>query len=569
MADPIDSGTPAAPPPSFELPNPLPDDLAALDALLAEAQAAFDQVYPGPDVDTVPSQETIDAMQALAEAITQINEKSDEVREAEAERITVAEELAAQVRGTQPDDDTEGDEFTAEQAPAGDGQDEPAAVVAAAQKRARRSFAGVAKASGRRPADIAPKRRIGGYVMDPGVPGYVAGDATSLDIAKALCRINTGARMRGSANASGAYTLATLPRDVPDTLLASNDQQLADAIELATDETKLDGGSLTAAGGWCSPSEIVWDFLGTNEAADLLDLPEVGIARGGLRFPVEPEFSAIYDAFPGFDYTEAQLIAGEANPAFEKPCVEIPCGDHQEVRLDAVGLCITNGILSAKAWPERTKKYVDEIMKAHQHRMSARAIGKIVAGSTAIPVPSANLLGASAAFLNVLEMGAEDIRTRHRIPSTATVEGFTTTWAKPVIRACLAYQQGVDVKDVTDAQIESWLTTRRIKLQYVSDWQTSAAGLPGAAAPITGWPTTIKVALYPAGTWFRAVEPVIELNALYDKAQLQKNKFTELFTEDGMAVFRRATDSRVYTIPVTVAGHVGLRVPLGGPVTTP
>lgn len=81
--------------PGFTLPDPLPETVEELDALLAEAQAAFDEVYPGEDADTVPTQEQIDAMKTIADAIAQIEAKADKVRAAEADRITVAEELAA------------------------------------------------------------------------------------------------------------------------------------------------------------------------------------------------------------------------------------------------------------------------------------------------------------------------------------------------------------------------------------------------------------------------------------------------------------------------------------------
>lgn len=322
--------------------------------------------------------------------------------------------------------------------------------------------------------------------MDPGVPGYKNGPVDSLAIAESIIKINTGARMRGTANAAGAYKLATLSREIPESLLASNDQQLTDIVDRITDETQLEGKSLTASGGWCAPSEVIYDFLETTPATDLVDLPEFGIARGGVRFPEQPEFSAIYDAFKGFDYTEAQLIAAEADQEFQKPCVEVPCGDMEEVRLDAIGLCITNGILSAKAWPERTKKYVDEIMKAHLHRISARTITKIVAGSTSVSVPSANLIGALAAILNVLELAAVDARTKHRLPATTTIEGEAPTWLKPLVRADLAYRKGLDEIQVTDAMIDSWLALRGIRLQFVVDFQPlgGAGGCDGA--PVYG-----------------------------------------------------------------------------------
>ncbi|MGZ7390174.1 major capsid protein, partial [Streptococcus pyogenes] len=82
------------------------------------------------------------------------------------------------------------------------------------------------------------------------------------------------------------------------------------AIDHATDESRLDGGSLVAAAGWCAPSETIYDFLPTPAAANLFSLPEISLSRGGLRYPVEPDFSTLYATNRG-TMTEAQAISGQ------------------------------------------------------------------------------------------------------------------------------------------------------------------------------------------------------------------------------------------------------------------
>src|SRR5699024_8635509 len=132
-------------------------------------------------------------------------------------------------------------------------------------------------------------------------------------------------------------------------------------------------------------------------------------------------------------------------------------------------------------------------------------------GSTAVSIPAGNVLGAAGAILNSVELGAEDIRTKHRLPSGTTIEGVAPTWVKPLIRADLAYRTGVGFEQVTDEQINAHFANRGVRLQFVSDWQTSAANLPGHTTAATKWPSEVKIALYPAGTWVRNVQNVIEL----------------------------------------------------------
>jgi hypothetical protein len=57
----------------------------------------------------------------------------------------------------------------------------------------------------------------------------------------------------------------------------------------------------------------------------------------------------------------------------------------------------------------------------------------------------------------------------------------------------------------------------------------------------------------------RGLEPVIELETLYDSELLKRNKMTRLFTEQAFLVANLCTDSRVVTIPVCPSGatHCG------------
>lgn len=564
---------------AFELPDTLPEDLAELEALRAQAVAELEDIAPADG--EAPSQEVLDQMRRLDEAISTIDAQLEQVRAAVNERSAEAAAIAERVFGNRggdedgadddegeqdPEDEEDGDEFAAadttddeaEEAPVDD--DQPDAVTAAAQARRKTRFAGAARKRGvDKPADTKPTF---GYVLDANVREYKPGFVDDMELAKAFgdLAVGRGNRVTGS-NGRSETTFASFVRPA-DTKREVHDLHSAvDALEYATNEKNLEGGSLVAAGGWCAPSETVYEFLGTEAAGDLLSLPEISIKRGGVKFPVEPDFSAIYEDFPGFHQTEAQAQAGT-----EKTCTEIPCVGFTDLRLDVIGLCITNGILQDKAWPELTRKYIAEAMKAHQHRLSKYRIDKVVAGSTNVAIPSTTLLGGAGALLNSVELAVQDIRVKHRIPSGTTIEGVAPVWARSILRSDLAYREGVLPEQVTDQMVDQHFALRGVRLQFVVDWQDNVIG---GATPAQAFPEEVKIALYPAGTWYSALEPVINLGIIHDMSLLKVNKQTQLFTEDGIAVGRRKNDSRVYTIPVAVNGQVGLRAPLGGPVTAP
>lgn len=546
----------------FNLPENLPATTGELTELRTAIVEEFNTVY-GDGANVTQDKltqlqelsnhlETVDAAIADAKATTAANElaekfQAEPTEEPEAQDTTndeptdTTEDAAEET--TEPE--TEKAEDTTDKE-----EEEDTAVTASAKTR----FANAA--SGTTPET--PTREAG-FRLTTSAQNYETGVVDVTRVATEFANLANGhsARVVSGANGAASTTFAYLDRDMPAeyTIDDANDVGRAEAVmAFAADETNLNGGSLTAAGGWCAPSETIYDFLPTLQASDLLSLPEVTATRGGLKFPKEPSFADIYKNFPGFQQTEAQAQANT-----EKTCVEIPCDEFEELRMDVIGQCITSGILQSKAWPEQTAKYINEVMRAHQHRLSAYKINKITAGSTAVSVTG--VFAGSGAILNGIALQAADIRTKHRIPRAQSVEGFAPAWSIELMRADMAFQQGVEVKDVSDEQILEWFRKRGINLQFVVDWQTDVIG---GESPATAWPTEVKVALYPAGTWVSAVEPVINLGINYDHGLLKTNKRVELFTEDGILVGKRGFESRLVTIPVKVDGMVGLRGPAAG-----
>ena len=365
--------------------------------------------------------------------------------------------------------------------------------------------------------------------------------------------------------------VSTLTRDVE---VVNDPHGLVAAINAATslvNGQRVTAQVLTAAGGWCAPSEQLYDFCDVPEATDLVSLPEITINRGGVRWPREPDLSGIFEDFEWF-FTEPELEAVDVagKPTAIKQCVEIPCPDEfDEIRLNAVGWCVEAGILQEQGWPELIEWFMRSLTQEHLRALSRRTILNMVAGSGAAKViPPTSVLGSVASVLNSLALMATNIRLKRGLSRTATIEGVAPSWFFEVLRADLALREGTDVFSVSDAQITNWLTQRNIALQFVGDWQTRSAGLPGNLDTLV-WPSTVQVVLYPAGTWFRSMSNVIELGVMYPKEQLQVNRFTRMFTEDAIAVGKRCGESILVTIPLDVSGAIGAReyVAANTPVT--
>jgi len=385
------------------------------------------------------------------------------------------------------------------------------------------------------------------------VDGYSTGQGLEslTDVAKAVI-----AKARGFAPPTGdgetenlqKFGTAMLTVPFPDDLVIDRMDDAMSVLQHAADESRLSSdeghGSLTAAGGWCAPSETVYDLSqdATNEG--MVSLPEVAVRRGGIRYAQSPTFADFY-ANPGFIQTEAQAIAGTT-----KPCVEVDCPDFVEVRLDAVGLCIKVPILTNAAYPEVVRNFVDGTLVAHQHWVNANVISRLVTAAGAARVIT-GLGSTTLDTLGGLELLAEERRQKYRLSLGRTLEVIVPFWVRAAIRADLAARTGLDnAAAVTDANIKSYFKARNLNVQFVYDWQ----GLDESAED---YPATFNALMYPAGTFVKGTADVINLSTVYDAASLAVNVYTGMFVESGLLVAKMKFDADLVTLPICNAGRTG------------
>jgi hypothetical protein len=314
-------------------------------------------------------------------------------------------------------------------------------------------------------------------------------------------------------------------------------------VDYAGREMRLPGQSLTASGGWCAPSETIYDLCGGGSLDGLWSLPEIQVNRGGVRYTAGPDYAALYAA--PFYQTEAQAIAGTA-----KTCYEVPCPPFTEVRLDAAGICLTSPILTEVGYPELVAAFIREAMIAHQHAVTAKLLTSAIAGATALSIASRKSTAADT--LDSVEFVANMARANYRVANNATIEVVLPFWAKGAIRADLAMRGGVDLLGVTDAQIAGYFAARNVNVQWIFSYQPLVTGATN------GYPATMEVLVYPAGTFVKGSSDVINLDAVYDAASLKQNLYTALFFEQGVLLLRKCYTAYKATVALCSAGTTGI-----------
>ena len=577
----------------------IPEDLSTLSdeelaALATQAREAFDAAYgDGQGL----SDETYQALASLTEGIEALQAETDSRASAAAERAEAAAALAARVRpaetlASEGDADADAEDGDADEADAENADadaEQPDAVTASAGRGETR----ISLSSVRRNPAPAPAEREGG---EPQLADFMVASGEGLGIA-----VGTGIDMLGAGTAlnrrlgtfnqsqySSAnkmqrhvreqHGLLAINRPIPEDLQIQNNdpQHIREVFDRAGDETRLEAGSLVAAGGWCAPSEVIYDLIDGGESRDgLLSIPEIGAPRGGVSFTTGVDFAEIFAGFAareiGFSFTEEQDVAGEYAPGATptdpnvvgpKPCYRVECPPFEEYRLDVDGLCIQSGLLAARGYPEVLADTIRKALIAHDHYVNGKQIAQMAAGSTAVTLP-ATQVGTAAPVLSAIELQVEHYRYARRLGRGTTLEAIFPYWIRGAIRSDLSRRLGVDLLSVPDSRIDAWFRERGINPQFVYNWQAVDAT---AATAFTAWPTTVSFLLYSAGTWIKGVSDIITLDTIYDSVLLGNNDFTALFSEEGWFVAKRGQDSRLVTTSITADGatHIGVDIAHNG-----
>lgn len=416
----------------------------------------------------------------------------------------------------------------------------PRAPLAARAARAARSTPDVPEA--------APQGAIITAAAD--ISGFAAGSTVqTLDDVVKMASSRFKGMPRGRVGSSlNKYGVASIQKPVDHAFDITPGADAFGIMMKAADETRLEGGSLVAAGGWCAPSETMYGLTAFETVSGILDLPTVNVNRGGFSFTKGPDFGAdiFGNADFGFTQTEAQAEAGTV-----KPFLDVECPPFEEIRLDAIGFGLKAGILTNHAWPELIRRYVEGGLVAHQHRVNSYKIQKVL-GYLGAASNFAELGSFSGDVLSAVEIGVTSLRYKYRLGENATVEGFMPVWGKAALRADLATRNGVEMTNVTDQQLDAHFATRGVRMQYVYDW----VGQDMTGNELT-LPSSLEFALYPAGTFVQGGDNIIQLDAIYDSTNIATNSYTVLFAEESILVANMFGNGRRFAVATNRDGRTG------------
>ena len=391
-----------------------------------------------------------------------------------------------------------------------------------------------------------------------------------------------GGMMKGGVKTRHQQPLAVIRREFPEGQIVQPGDSHEGAFAKLRRTADASGrpNSVVAANGWCAPSMPDYSICSPITTDGLLSLPEMVLRRGGLLHNQGLDFGDFFGndftlPIPGYNIlTEAQVIADTA-----KTCVEIPCPDFVDDRLNVAALCLTSSLLQNRGYPEFVAEFTRGAIAAMAHLVNREVVNEIETGSTAIVLSAVDPWATDGTvwsqLMAVIDMVATNIRYIYRASRTQQVQFVFPWWVRQALRSDWLRRNATHTEELTDQMVDAALGRRNVSVQWIYDWQDAFDPANGAGAidanhsfgngagPIANAlmtaPTAVTFLAFLPGTWVLGRQDVIRLDTVYDSTNLQQNLVTQLFMEDGYRPMRMCQYSFAYTVNICPSGSTGVQ----------
>lgn len=381
-------------------------------------------------------------------------------------------------------------------------------------------------------------------VASSDTPGVTTGSHLDMDALDEA--IHKRARAMGTTRGSGTKALIA---SIEKTDVQNDTRGLTNRgdIQRVWDEAH-DVQAMVASGGFCGPTENIYDFACDFEAMpDEVDLPTMTTDRAGVNVPDALLLGDIINQDGiGEQWTNAMDIAADPDdPLTTKVCFHVPCPDWDETILEAQYTCVTAGNLADRTFPEGSARTRDLALLAHAHVMNGRKLTAMAAAATAVS-PVLTGLTAAEAVLAGVEFVIARSRDQYFMSDDQILEVVLPRWNRHAIRRDLARRNGVDFRQVTNDEIREHFLEIGARVQFVTNWQMLASNA-------TSYPNSVIALVYPAGAFTLLDGGSLDIAVIRDSVLNKTNDHTLLFFEEFWQLLTRCAAYKV-TIPVNAWG---------------
>jgi len=524
---------------------------------------AFDDLAG--DESKKPTPQEAASMTELVEAREGVAAEQARRVEADAAAQQQAEELRSRmklVRGDGTDDagevapvedaDEEGKPKAAKPAEGDEAapEGEAAPIAASGQRIARMAAQGRPGAS---PNGTAPRTGLtlvaSGSTRGTYGPDHVFEEPEELGLAmyEQLTRMSKSANGRGGEPA----IVASARYEFPEELRLTRDPSRNLAIMTRATRQHAERQALAASGGIPGPPAVDYSIpVWSSADRPLRDgLTSVQADRGALMYVTPPSFGLLAGA------TAVWTEATDASPGETvKPVVSIGANSLVTVYVDAVATRIGAGNMEGRFSPEWVAANTELALAAAAQIQELNLLSHIDAAATA--VTAAKILGTSRDLLTQAELMTAAYRDRFRLADSQAFTAIFPRWTKGLFRVDIARElahdtSGIDVRAVTDAQIDNWLGARGITPIWMYDGISGQTFSAQSAGALNTWPTTVVWRLFAEDVWVHLDGGSLDLGVVRDSTLDATNDY-ETFSEIFETVANRGPAASTFKITSTV-----------------
>lgn len=556
------------------------DEVAALEQ---ELMALFDAVRAG-EVEGTDAGD-VELLGAIVAAIDQVREEAASRLEAAEQNAEEIERLARRARGESDepaaveDDESEPaaaestDESESESESVEENEPEPVLASSVAPAPAAPALPSLAELAARRQG-VAPAGRMA-RTEDPLIRALERGDNVSLnEFARILIekRGDFGAYHGRGEEKIRLGRFSIKDRFSPERVINSADGMIVNTAKVdalcagAADPSNWTDDSLVASGGFCAPTEALYDVEQISVATRPLrdGLPDFQADRGGIRFVPPPNLADVLVDQSGGAVGEwsntTDITPGES----VKTCQTVACDDPSEVYTRAIYRCLGFGNFQTRAYPERVQAWILNAAAAWASKAEQEALDDISANSA--PVTTTLLLGATRdLFAMVIQLAAAE-RNRQRMDPEARLRVVFPSWVVDMMHVDLIRQQPGDGLEntigATRDRIRGWFANANVNVSFHQDQRTGGDqifGAQGAGNDLRDFPDVVEWFLFHEGAHVYLDGGELDLGLVRDTTTNETNDY-RIFAEHWQAVAFRGIFS--YRVRSTVCPNGQSALPI-------
>jgi hypothetical protein len=382
-----------------------------------------------------------------------------------------------------------------------------------------------APAPANEPAEVLPPQPArAALVAASGIPGM--SENASLGDRYELAKAVIAKRYQGTSVAKGVQEKVLIASANYGELFPEERKLRGDAQDSAKIEAVVSDEAITASGGLCAPVTNYYELMNVAVAdRPVRDaMANFNAIRGGLKFAAPPTIADITGI--GIK-TAAQDALGGTYAA--KSCQVVECPDFDEEQLAMIYHCLQFGNLNSRAFPEMVAHFNSLVLAAHARLAEQNLLDYVK--STATNVTDAGTYGSTASLLNAALFAGAGMRSRHRMAHNATFRALMPEWVGDQAAADMSNRQFTDFQ-FSRNDIGALLARQGVNVSWYKDTPTGAGQIFGTqnASALLRFPTTVKWAIYPEGSYLFLDGGTLDLGIVRDSTLNETNDF-QIFGE--------------------------------------